>query len=527
MNKEWEIHQQRLLEAAAKEYPYPAGRFKGRGIVTCAGGERYFACAYVMIRLLRHLGCHLPVEIWHLGDHEMPQRYIDLLSGLNAKTIDARSLPEASSTRILNGWEVKPFSIIHSSFEEVLFLDADNMAVLDPTHLFDIPEYRKTGAVFWPDRGRHGPSCPLWSICNVPYRSEPEFESGQMVVNKNRCWKALHLTKHFNDWSDFYYRLVHGDKETFHFAWLLLSQEYSMAPAHTDKAWKALYHHDFQGRRIFQHRSGDKWSFYETNVTIEDFKHEALCKTYLKELKTQLQSGKVLGYFDHAFVVNLDQDVERMQRMKARLEHLNIPFERISAVKHSDGRIGCALSHKHVLELALKRRILRPLIFEDDVLLREDLESQISKMSKKLHDVCWDMFYLGIHLFSKGERIADCLGTVGDGYHTHAYSVRIHAIPRIIGKINGFLSRANGTFDGLRGSDLLKLYADPILAVQEPGYSYTLGYEFDRFRQYFDTFSRSEFESHCKEMDRFKMPEGFSSNTVKKGRFKARQFRMA
>src|SRR5690242_8603824 len=52
----------RFLEALA---PYPEGRFAGRGIVICAGGQRLFPNGWVCMRVLRLLGCTLPIEFWH------------------------------------------------------------------------------------------------------------------------------------------------------------------------------------------------------------------------------------------------------------------------------------------------------------------------------------------------------------------------------------------------------------------------------------------------------------------------------
>ena len=45
---------------------------------------------------------------------------------------------------------------------------------------------RGWSAIFWPDFGRLGPERPIWQICEVPYRDEPEFETGQVVVDKRR-----------------------------------------------------------------------------------------------------------------------------------------------------------------------------------------------------------------------------------------------------------------------------------------------------------------------------------------------------
>ncbi len=104
----------------------------------------------------------------------------------------------------------------------------------------------QAGAIFWPDLGRLARDAAIWRICRVPYRDEPEVEGGQVVVDKARCWKALQLTMHLNEHSDFYYRHVNGDKETFHMAWRMLSQVYAMtsyparplyAPGRAGDAW--------------------------------------------------------------------------------------------------------------------------------------------------------------------------------------------------------------------------------------------------------------------------------------------------
>ena len=64
-----------LLDAVSRlDFPFPQARCADRGIVICGGGERYLPSAYVLVRVLRHLGCGLPVEVWHLGEGEMPHK---------------------------------------------------------------------------------------------------------------------------------------------------------------------------------------------------------------------------------------------------------------------------------------------------------------------------------------------------------------------------------------------------------------------------------------------------------------------
>jgi hypothetical protein len=123
----------------------------------------------------------------------------------------------------------------------------------------------------------------------VPYRDEPEFESGQILVNKQRCWRALQLTMHMNEHSDFYYNYVYGDKETFHMAWSMLGQKYAMVPFPIKPLDATMCQHDFEGRRVFQHRNLAKWTLKGTNPRIKGFEMEEECLGFLEELGRQWQ----------------------------------------------------------------------------------------------------------------------------------------------------------------------------------------------------------------------------------------------
>lgn len=124
----------------------------------------------------------------------------------------------------------------------------------------------------------------MWEAAEVPYRDEPEIESGQIVLDKARCWRALNLAMHYNEHSDFYYKHVHGDKCTFQFAWHRTGVEYAMPPHGIHSLHATMCQHDFEGRRIFQHRNMDKWQLDGSNVRIHDFQLEEVCRAFLREL---------------------------------------------------------------------------------------------------------------------------------------------------------------------------------------------------------------------------------------------------
>jgi hypothetical protein len=280
--------------------PYPQDRFAGKGIVICGGGDRYFPCVWVLVKMLRRLGCELPIELWHKGPGEMNSRMKDLMAGLGVDCVDAFEVAREHPVRRLYSWELKPYSIINSRFEKVLYIDADNMPLRDPEFLFSTEEFESTGAVFWPDRymgrgeGTRWLLSTAWEVCRVPFRDEPEIEAGQLVINKQKCWAGLQLTMHINEHSDFYYQYFYGDKDTFHLAWRRVGLDYSLVPHRpvslgTDTV---ILQFGFDGQLLFQHRNQDKWKLDGTNQRINGFALEDLCLGFLAELG-QLWSGKV------------------------------------------------------------------------------------------------------------------------------------------------------------------------------------------------------------------------------------------
>jgi hypothetical protein len=256
---------------------------KGRGIVICGGGQKYFPCAWVCINMLRRNGCQLPIELWHLGESELNATMRQLCNTVSVNCVDALKDQPSASGKGLGGWELKPFALLHSRFREVLLLDADNVPIADPTYLFDSPQFSENGAVFWPDISRPSPAAKIWDLTGLPYEPGWQFDTGQILVDKQICFSCLKLTMWMNENSDFWYRYLYGDKETFQIAWRKLGKKYAMPTRHVQMLPKTLCQHDFDGRRIFQHRNASKW-LIRRNVRIRGFEQEQECLRILDEL---------------------------------------------------------------------------------------------------------------------------------------------------------------------------------------------------------------------------------------------------
>jgi hypothetical protein len=324
-------HVERFVQEELPGCVYPTDRFDGRGIVIAAGGIKFQINAWVAIRMLRMLGCELPIECWYLGARERNAVWEQLVRDYDVQCVNAHEVRKQHPHAKLHGWELKPYAIQHSSFQEVLFLDADNVVVRDPTFLFETSQFDECGTIFWPDFGRLGRDRLAWKVFgDIPYRDEPEVESGQIVLDKARCWPALELCHwYMQNSNNFFFRHVHGDKEVFHLAWRRLGLEYAMPKRGIDALPGVMCQHDFEGNRVFQHRNMRKWSFHH-NPRTPRFQYEDECLRFIDELKAQWSPA--------AQTLASDDDVAAMVELDGRsYEYRRVGHDRRPLTFRSDG----------------------------------------------------------------------------------------------------------------------------------------------------------------------------------------------
>ncbi len=123
--------------------PYPQGRYKGRGVIIAAADAGSFPGLYVTIRALRHLGCCLPIQVWHLGRNRgLRGKRQAALAPFQVECVDADQVRRRHPARRLDDWELKVFATLHCPFAEVLFLDDHCYPCRNPDFLFDLEDYR-------------------------------------------------------------------------------------------------------------------------------------------------------------------------------------------------------------------------------------------------------------------------------------------------------------------------------------------------------------------------------------------------
>jgi hypothetical protein len=294
------VWKRRIAAVQATIPSFPEGQWSGRGIAMSAGGRMYFTSAYVSIRVLRErLGCTLPIEVFYSGAEELPPEAIEHIQReYNVSFVD---LSKVSALRgvSMKGYAIKALAVYLSSFEHVLWMDSDNIALEDPTTLFESAEFAVSGALLWPDycnmisqrretfhvfgltaphnqpQPRDGKQTVWPPVCFDGVSTE--VETGQVLVNKRRAFGALYMLMFINlNHRFFLRRLFHGDKMTFHYAWLAAGTPYHFvryAPYSVGLARPAAasedqlvfcgntmaQRHPSDGRIVFLHRTSAKY----------------------------------------------------------------------------------------------------------------------------------------------------------------------------------------------------------------------------------------------------------------------------
>ncbi|KAL3658740.1 hypothetical protein V7S43_016375 [Phytophthora oleae] len=258
--------------------PKPDHQQQPRDGIVMVVYPKLLASAFATIRALHELlSCRLPIELW-FRPQEMkyfPEAFAHLQEWSSTKngSITFREISEPGVV----GFATKVFAIYHSFFERVLFLDADNVPVRDPTFLFESAEFRDAGAVFWPDFWHPSktifniqPHSLIWELLDLPFVSMFEQESGQLLVDRKRHAAPMELVKFFTFHRPNHFgkmKLAHGDKDLFRFAWLKLGATFHMIESPPAVAGKVvndsfcgmtMVQFDAQGQVLFLHRNSHK-----------------------------------------------------------------------------------------------------------------------------------------------------------------------------------------------------------------------------------------------------------------------------
>ncbi|KAI9811174.1 MAG: hypothetical protein M1827_005625 [Pycnora praestabilis] len=262
------------------ELPYISGT---RGIVTTAGG-RYLPPLVVTILELRRTGSELPVEVFLADPSEYESEICEVeLPKLNARCVVlSNHLEPVGLSYDIGHYQLKIFAILLSSFEDILFLDADNFAIRKPDEVFDSEPYVSEKMVVWPDFWVSTASPTFYEIASIsapPLLQQAATESGQLMISKRTHAATLFLAAYYNYYGpNYFYPLLaqsapgEGDKDTFVAAALANNQSF-YAIEETVKAIGYFSGGVFKGCGMIQADPREDFIFYNINSTALPSKH--------------------------------------------------------------------------------------------------------------------------------------------------------------------------------------------------------------------------------------------------------------
>ncbi|PLN80729.1 nucleotide-diphospho-sugar transferase [Aspergillus taichungensis] len=216
------------------------------GIVSSAGGS-YLPTFMVSLLLLRQTGSDLPVELFMKDSSEYEPHVCEvILPPLGVKCVVlSEILAGQDDAHPIEGFQIKSFAMLFSSFEKFLWLDADCVPLHNPAALLRSEPFISTGLVTWPDFWANTAAPVYFDISRQPAppsTTRQATEAGILLLSKETHFLTLLLAVYYNYYGpEYYYPLLGqgapgaGDKDTFlHAATALNNKLYSVSEAVVD-----------------------------------------------------------------------------------------------------------------------------------------------------------------------------------------------------------------------------------------------------------------------------------------------------
>ncbi|EEQ86655.1 alpha 1,2-mannosyltransferase [Blastomyces dermatitidis ER-3] len=292
-----QAHTRFLQQVIASPNLKPVVIPKSRGVVSTAGGK-YLPVFISSLRMLRRTGSNLPVELF-LKDRAEYESSIcdDVIPSLNGRCVVLSDILSASPVRTgddgdsandtgdqkplveIAHYQLKIFAMLFSSFEEIVWLDADCFPLRKPEEHLDLNPFKLTGMVTWPDFWISTVSPLYYNISQQPIPSvglRASSETGQILLSKKTHPITLLLAAYYNYYGpSHYFPLLsqgapgEGDKETF-----LQAASAAGEPFYaTSEAVTAIGHvkrkdgTDIAGSAMVQFDPSDEYRNYQLTLT--------------------------------------------------------------------------------------------------------------------------------------------------------------------------------------------------------------------------------------------------------------------
>ena len=185
-------------------------------------------------------------------------------------------------------------------------------------------------------------------------------------------------------------------------------------------------------------------------------------------------------YFDEIFCINLDERTDRWEHAQGEFTKAGIldRVNRFSAIKHSNGSLGCTLSIVEILKHAKKNNLKNVLIFEDDVkFIVEDPQKVLQETVSQMTNIKWHLFYLGANTHQKLIKFKPNLILLKNAFALHSMAYSNLMFDRIITKYDGMkqINNFNDILDVYLAQQIQEKYIClmpyPMMTTQMNSYS--------------------------------------------------------
>jgi glycosyl transferase, family 25 len=137
--------------------------------------------------------------------------------------------------------------------------------------------------------------------------------------------------------------------------------------------------------------------------------------------------------FQHSLFINLDSRTDRFDHALEEFDKFNIEVERVPAIKHKQGAVGCTMSHIKCLQLAKARDYEHVFICEDDITFTDPKKLQESaELFKQNIQLDWDVLIIGGNNVPPYKKITDYCARIFNCQTTTGYIVRKHFYDTLI-----------------------------------------------------------------------------------------------
>lgn len=221
------------------------------GVITLTSPD-YWVGTRVLIKMLRHTGCKLPVEVWYQGDKPR-------IDDCDLREITPHGHPIYS---------LHIRAMLDSQFSRLFYIGSDAYPVVDLTPMFGDLEY--PGAIFWREQPNGQAFDPVvYGLPDGTKRTTWNVQGDTKLIDMKQCREAVRTAYHFAINPGIYGPGNFGDQSHFRAAWALhrLPQASYSGNCIDWTAFPFIYlHQGRDGEIAIVHRVGSKWAGKDPTV---------------------------------------------------------------------------------------------------------------------------------------------------------------------------------------------------------------------------------------------------------------------